>query len=268
MMTRLRNHLITGAVVLVPIALTWYVLLSLFRLLDGLTARMVTALLGRPVPGLGVLVTVAIVLVTGVMARSLLGRQLIRLSEAALSSTPLVRGVYSTMKQIVDAFAVPDQTTFQRVVLVEYPRKGIYSLALVTSDGPPQIERVTEQDLVCVFLPTTPNPTSGYLLMLPRSEVRPVDISVEDGLKMVISGGVIMPPLPQAALPGGQQEGRRARGPNSPPGREAIAPASAPHPDAPAAGPRGGGGGRAGPRDRAGRGPGGAGRLPPRSDGG
>lgn len=192
---QIRLTLVTGAVVLVPVILTWYVLLSMFRFLDGLTARLVEASLGRPVPGLGLIVTIGIVLVVGGLARSLLGRQLINLGQKILSGTPIVRGVYNTIRQIVDAFALTDQTAFQRVALIEYPRRGIYSIAFVTAPSPELVADIAGVELVSVFLPTTPNPTSGFLLMLPQAEVHLLDISVEEGLKLVISGGVIGPGL-------------------------------------------------------------------------
>jgi uncharacterized membrane protein len=208
---RLRNYLITGAVVLVPVVLTWYVLLSLFRFLDGMTARWVVVFLGRPVPGLGMLVTIGIVLITGILTRSFLGRELILLGQSILQGTPIVRSVYNTIRQIVDAFAVTDQTAFKRVCLIEYPRKGAYSIAFVTStSGPAPAAPGAEdaQDLVSVFLPTTPNPTSGFLLYLPRTDITPLDMSVEEGLKLVISGGVI---TPAAGAHAGVQAAMRGR---------------------------------------------------------
>jgi uncharacterized membrane protein len=180
-------------VVLVPVVLTWYVLLSLFRFLDGLTARLVAGVLGRPVPGLGLVVTVTIVLATGVLTRSLLGRELIHLGQSILAGTPIVRSVYVTVKQIVDAFAVGEQSTFKRVAMIEYPRKGVYSLVFVTAESPAAARTATGLDLVSVFLPTAPNPTSGFILLVPRSEVRLLEMTVEDGLKLVVSGGVISP---------------------------------------------------------------------------
>jgi uncharacterized membrane protein len=204
MAKRFRNYLITGAIVLVPIVLTWYVLLSMFRFLDGLTAKWVAQLLGHSVPGLGLLVTVFIVLVTGILTRSFMGRELINLGQSILSGTPIVRGVYSTMRQIVDAFAVTDQTAFKRVALIEYPRKGLWAVAFVTAEGPQEARALTGEELVSVFLPTTPNPTSGYLLMLPKGDVRPLDMSVEEGLKLVVSGGVVTPSS------GGPPAGRRS----------------------------------------------------------
>lgn len=191
MIKRIRNILITGAVVLVPVVLTWWVLLSLFNFLDGMTARWIEGLLGQPVPGLGLVVTVTIVFVTGVLTRSFVGRELISLGQSILAGTPIVRGVYTTIRQIVDAFTVTGKSAFQRVALIEYPRRGVWSIAFVTADSPASISELTGHELVSVFLPTTPNPTSGFLLMLPREEVRVLDIPVEDGLKLVISGGAV-----------------------------------------------------------------------------
>lgn len=198
MFVRLRNYVITGAVVLVPVVLTWYVLAAMFRFLDGLTARWVIRWIGQPVPGLGMLVTVAIVVLTGLLARSFIGRRMISFGQSIIAGMPIVRSVYVTIRQIVDAFAMTDQNAFKRVALIEYPRKGIWSVAFLTSSGIPVISEVVGQDLVSVFLPTTPNPTSGFFLLLPRNDVRLLEISVEDGLKLVISGGVFSPGAPAA----------------------------------------------------------------------
>ncbi|MDP2873021.1 MAG: DUF502 domain-containing protein [Bacillota bacterium] len=206
MVKRLRNYLITGAIVLVPVVLTWYVLLSLFRFLDGLTAQWVAQVLGHAIPGLGLLVTVFIVLTTGILTRSFLGRELINMGQSILSGTPIVRGVYVTMKQIVDAFTVTDQTAFKRVALVEYPRRELWAIAFVTADGPQEACAISGEELVSVFLPTTPNPTSGYLIMLPKRDVKLLEMSVEDGLKLVVSGGVFAP------VPGGAPRDNRRSG--------------------------------------------------------
>jgi len=195
---KLRNYLITGAVVLVPVVLTWYVLLSMFRFLDGLTARWVAQILGHSIPGLGLLVTIFIVLVTGILTRSFLGRELINLGQSILSGTPIVRGVYLTIRQLTDAFAVTEQTAFKRVALVEYPRKGVWAIGFVTAEGPSEARSLAGEELVSLFLPTTPNPTSGYLLMVPKRDVKMLEMSVEDGLKLVVSGGVFVP-VPDAA---------------------------------------------------------------------
>lgn len=210
MFVRLRNYVITGAVVLVPVVLTWYVLAAMFRFLDGLTARWVIRWIGHPVPGLGMLVTVAIVVVTGILTRSFIGHRVITFGQSIIARMPIVRSVYVTIRQIVDAFAMTDQNAFKRVALIEYPRKGIWSIAFLTSSGLPVASEALGQELVSVFLPTTPNPTSGFLLLLPRKDVRLMDISVEDGLKLVISGGVFSPGNPPSHAEG--QVGTAAAG--------------------------------------------------------
>lgn len=205
MFVRLRNYIITGAVVLVPVVLTWYVLVSMFRFLDGLTARWVIRWIGYPVPGLGMLVTISIVMVTGILTRSFIGRRLIQFGQSIMAGTPIVRSVYITIRQIVDAFTMTDQNAFKRVVLIEYPRKGIWSIAFLTSSNLPLINEAIGKHMVSVFLPTTPNPTSGFLLLLPQGDVRPLDIPVEDGLKLVISGGVFAPTSRQAVVDEGDK---------------------------------------------------------------
>lgn len=212
-MIRLRNYFITGAAVLVPLVLTWYVLAALFRFLDGLTARWVAEWFGYQIPGLGLLVTAGIVLLTGLLTRSYVGRKLLEFSQNLMSRVPVVRGVYTTIRQVVDAVALPSRDAFKRVVLVEYPRREIWSIAFLTATSIPSVSEAVGGEMIAVFMPTTPNPTSGYMLMLPRRDVRFIDMSVEDGLKLVISAGVYVPskavaePEPPAEAPeaeGGQ----------------------------------------------------------------
>jgi len=203
---RLRNYIVTGAVVLVPVVLTWYVMVSLFEFLDGLTARWVVQWIGYEIPGLGLLVTVGIVLLTGMLTRSFLGRRVISFGQSMIAGVPIVRGVYTTIRQIVDAFAITDQKAFMRAALIEYPRKDIWSIAFLTSTSMDLVSECAGTGMVAVFLPTTPNPTSGYLLFVPPRDVRLLDISVEDALKLVISGGIVGPPAPREERAAGRAE--------------------------------------------------------------
>lgn len=198
MWKRLRNWFITGAIVLLPLYATFYVLRVVFDFLQGFTEGLVrnVRLFGMPLPGLGFILTVLVVLLVGMLANLWLGRQFLNWAESVLLRTPLVRSVYGTIKQIVDAFAKPSQTAFKRVVLIEWPRKGIYTVAFVTGESPATANAQAGARMLNIFVATTPNPTSGFLMLIPEKDVTPTELSVEDGMKMVISGGVISPNNP------------------------------------------------------------------------
>ncbi len=189
----IRNYFVAGLIVLVPVIITWQLLVWLFNIVDGLLGGIVTQVFGRPLPGLGLAITVLIVLFVGVLAANIFGRRLIHYGEAVMRRVPIVRSVYVTMKQITDAFVRQEQAAFSKVCVVEYPRKGIYSLAFLTSPATRELAAAAGKDLIGVFIPTTPNPTSGFLLYVPKEEVVFLDMPVEDGLKLVISGGVVSP---------------------------------------------------------------------------
>ena len=178
--------------VMVPVAGTWYLLAFLFDVADGLIKPLVVAVVGRYYPGLGVLLALVVVLATGALATHYLGRRLIAGVEALILRAPMVRGVYLAFKQVVEAFTSVSGASFDRVVLVEYPRRGLYAVGFVT--GRPWVEVEDEADEVAtVFVPTTPNPTSGFLALVPRSQLVKLDMTVEDGLKLVVSGGMVVP---------------------------------------------------------------------------
>ncbi|MDQ7794089.1 MAG: DUF502 domain-containing protein [bacterium] len=190
-MKQLRTFFLAGLLTLVPVLATWLVVSWLFRLLDGWMARWVTLALGRPVPGLGLAATLTVIILTGFAATNYFGRRAISFGETLIARTPLIRSVYQTVKQITDAFARHDTATFKRVALIEYPRKGVWAVAFTTGAAGGEIAARTQTDLVSVFLPTTPNPTSGFLLMVPREEIVFLSMPVEEGLKLVISGGML-----------------------------------------------------------------------------
>ncbi len=192
-MKRIRNYFVAGLIVLVPVIITWQLLVWLFNIVDGLLGGLVTHVFGRPLPGVGLAVTVFIVLLVGMLAANLFGRRLIHYGEEVMRRVPIVRGVYVTMKQITDAFVRQEQAAFSKVCVVEYPRKGIYSLGFLTSPATRELREAAKRKLVGVFVPTTPNPTSGFLLYLPEEEVTCLEMPVEVGLKLVISGGVVGP---------------------------------------------------------------------------
>lgn len=192
-MRYLRNLFLSGLLVLVPLAATLYIVFTIFHWADGLLGDYIEARLGVNLPGLGVLVTLAIILLTGLAATNILGRQFILYGESVLLRMPVARSIYGTVKQIMEAFVRNEQDAFKRVALIEYPRKGIYSLGLVTGVSRGEVQSRTQEEMVNVFVPTTPNPTSGYLLLVPRDQITFLDMSVEEGMRLIISGGVVTP---------------------------------------------------------------------------
>ncbi|NLN16085.1 MAG: DUF502 domain-containing protein [Firmicutes bacterium] len=161
--------------------------------MDNLLGGLAVFLVGRRVPGLGALLSLLLVLGVGVIGANVLGRRMIEFGESLLLRLPLVRTVYTSIKQLLMGFVLDNKDAFQQVVLVEYPRPGMYSLAFVTRQGAPWYQGEGSEELYSIFIPTTPNPTSGYMLLVPREQVEFVDLSVEDALKMIISGGLISP---------------------------------------------------------------------------
>ncbi len=203
MRKKLQSYFFTGILVLLPIVISFYTLWLIFNFFDNLIISHLpvirNTLLGewiiwaQNVHGVGFVLTLTVVLLTGLLARNYLGKQLISLSDRVLSHIPVVRSVYVTVKQILDTLLQQDNKAFQQVVMLEYPRKGLYALAFLTGVSQGEIQEKSREEVVNVFLPTTPNPTSGFLLLVPKKDIIPLEMSVEDGIKLIISGGVISP---------------------------------------------------------------------------
>ncbi len=194
---RLRRVLVAGMLVWVPVGVT----VLLLRLLIGLADQTLElipepyrpeALLGRQIPGLGVLLSLLLLFVTGLVAANVFGKRIIGLWEAVLRRIPLVRTIYTAAKGFLEMVLSGKRGSFSRVLLIEYPRKGIYCIAFQTSSTVGQLAEHTP-DSVCVFVPTTPNPTSGFLVIAPRKDLIELDMSVEDAIKLVVSVGVLVP---------------------------------------------------------------------------
>ncbi|WP_461209621.1 DUF502 domain-containing protein [Desulfocurvus sp. DL9XJH121] len=194
----LKANLIAGILVATPLAATVFLLGLILRWGDKILLLVPPAL--RPesylpfrIPGLGIILLLALLFALGVLVRNILGRTLVRLGERIMESIPLVNKVYHSVKQLVEAVLMGGGKDFKRVVLVEYPRKGVYALAYVTGDTYKEFQEKTGKHVINLFLPTTPNPTSGFYLLVPEEDVIPLDISVEDSFKILISGGIIQP---------------------------------------------------------------------------
>ncbi len=190
---KLRQSFITGLLVVTPLVISLWILYNIFEKADGLLGALITRLIGRYVPGLGIILLIIVIITAGIFARNYIGRKLINWGNLVLFRIPLFNKIYIALKQIFEVFLGERKTVFQRVVLFQYPRKGIYSLGFVTSESKGEVQDKTEQNTVNVFLPTTPNPTSGFLLFVPEEDLIRLDMSVEEGIKLVISGGAVTP---------------------------------------------------------------------------
>jgi uncharacterized membrane protein len=197
-MSTLRRYFVAGLLVWIPLGITLWVLTLLVDMMDQslllLPERYRSeALFGFHVPGLGIFLTLAIVLGTGALAANLFGRKLLSLGHALLSRIPIVRSIYGGVKQISDTLFSPEGKAFRRAVLVRYPHAGAWTVALVTGTPEHEVSELLGQDQISVFVPTTPNITAGFFLIVPRAETFPLEMSVDDALKYIISMGVAEP---------------------------------------------------------------------------
>jgi uncharacterized membrane protein len=192
-----RNNIVGGVLLLLPIVTTSYVFFKLFSLVDSFLPNLFHSILPflpeTWVPGIGLLLVLLIAYFVGVGAKNYFGRFIIDTGNAIISSIPMLNKVYVAVQQIVDAVAGHNKKLFDRAVLIEYPKKNSFCIAFVTADTRGEIPRRTGLDMVSVFVPTTPNPTSGFLLFLPRSEIIELDMSVETAVKTVVSAGMVSP---------------------------------------------------------------------------
>ena len=191
---RIRQSLVTGLLVVAPLALTIWGLFFLVNLADNLLKILPRSfrpehLFGFPIPGLGLLLVLFILFFVGGLARLYVGRRVIEWYESFLKRVPVVSSVYAGLKQFLETIFSDNKAAFSQAVLIEYPRKGIYSLAFVTNETSP-IQLLPE--LVSVFLPTTPNPTSGFFLMIPRADIQYLNITAEEAFTMIMSAGLVL----------------------------------------------------------------------------
>lgn len=203
---RLRRLLLTGLVILAPVALTVFVLVQLFQWMDGIFAPLVNgilaALLERPihVPGLGLLLTFLVILSLGWLSNRVAGRRMLLWMEGIIRRVPVAKSIYTATKGILEAISRDQTEAFKRVVLVEYPKANLFAIGFVTAGARWGYVDPRLDDLLLVFVPTTPNPTSGFLLLVPRKEAIDLPMTVEEGVRMVISGGILRPEPHRAEL--------------------------------------------------------------------
>lgn len=198
LLAALRRYLIAGLLVWVPLVTTFFVVRVLVDLMDQ-SLRLLPpgwrpeAFIGFKVPGLGIVLTAAVLLLTGVVAANLAGRKLVGLWEGLLARIPLVRSVYAASKQVMETVFGAGGKSFRKVLLIEYPRKGVWTLGFQTGEDAGEIQARTARQVVTVFVPTTPNPTSGFVILVPKEEIIELEMSVEEALKMIMSLGVLSP---------------------------------------------------------------------------
>ena len=194
----LRKWLVAGILVWAPLAITYWVINAVIGFMDKTILLLPPsyrpeAVFGFNIPGFGAVLAIFVVLFTGALVANFLGRKLITMGESVLDRIPLVRSVYSAVKQVIETFVSQDSRSFRKVVLVEYPRKNCWSLAFLAGEPVGEVQDKTAKKVLTVFVPTAPNPTSGFVIMVPEDEVIPLGMSVEEGFRMVISLGVVTP---------------------------------------------------------------------------
>ena len=198
---RLRSWFLTGLLVTAPVLLTVYITWAAIELIDGQVASILPGfnkLVVANIPGAGLIIGLILITVIGAVAAGFLGRWLIGLGESILNRMPVVRTIYGASKQILETVISAQSDAFRDAVLVEYPRRGLWVIGFVTGGTKGEVAERMDGNMVNVFIPTTPNPTSGFLLFCPRNEVIYLDMSVEDAVKLVVSGGIVHPPEPAA----------------------------------------------------------------------
>lgn len=197
-MKRLRRYIVAGILVWLPIGVTIFLVRILIGLLDRTLVLIPQRyqpeeLIGFAIPGLGILLTIILLLITGVLAANIVGKSMVGLWESMAERIPVVRSVYSAAKNFAEIVFSDSSQSFKKVLLIEYPRKGLYSLAFQTSSELGEVQGRTGEDVVCTFVPTTPNPTSGFIIIVSRRDVTELDMDVDEALKMIISLGVVVP---------------------------------------------------------------------------
>lgn len=197
-MKKLQKYLIAGLLVWLPIVVTVLLFRFLITLMDQTLILLPSqirpeAIIGFKLPGLGLILTLLVLIVTGIFAANFVGRSMVNFGEKIFKKIPIVRSVYSAAKNFADIVFSDTGQSFKKVLLIQYPRKGVYSLAFQTSTNLGEVQKKTGSDVVCTFVPTTPNPTSGFIIIIPKEDVIEMDMEVDEAFKMIVSLGVVVP---------------------------------------------------------------------------
>ena len=197
--TSLKNYFLTGLLVILPIFITVYIILSLIRAMDAILKYIPAKYLPETylqshIPGLGLILVVVLVFVVGLLTRNFIGRKIVKLGENIVDRIPLVRVLYTGVKQLLEPLFLQKTNAFKSVALIEYPRRGVHVIGFVTGESKGEVQNKTSKTMMNLFVPTTPNPTSGFYILIPEDEVVYLNMSVEDAFKLIISGGIVSPP--------------------------------------------------------------------------
>lgn len=196
----LQRVFVSGILVVVPVTVTLFVLYFLFQKIDGLLSPLFHKYLGYSVPGMGFVATLLVIFIVGIIARNVIGSRLFGLGELLFVRTPLVRAVYTAAKQLLEAVTPSERKAFNRAVMIEYPRPGMYSIGFASSRTELRTGDQT-QSMVAVFIPSTPTPVTGFVVMLPAAEVHALAITTEEAIKYIVSGGFAAPPVINRSVP-------------------------------------------------------------------
>ena len=197
---RMRAYFITGILVVAPVSITLYLAWIFIGFVDNRITPLIPVqynpetYLPFALPGLGLLILVVTLILVGAATAGFFGRLWARVSEQILGRMPVIRNIYGAVKQILETVLAQQSKAFREAVLVEYPRRGIWAIAFITGRTEGEVQNITEEECINIFLPTTPNPTSGFLLFVPKKDLVHLDMNVEEAIKMVISGGIVTPP--------------------------------------------------------------------------
>ena len=198
-LAKIRGYFLTGIIVTAPVGLTFYVSFLFIGFIDSKVRNLIPVkyhydnILPFEIPGIGLLIVFIMLTFIGFLTAGFIGRYIIKLGERIIARLPIIRSVYGALKQIFESVLKTSSKSFREVVLIEYPRKGIWAIGFITGDTKGEVQEISKNKFVNVFLPTTPNPTSGFLLFVPRKDLQVLNMNVEEGIKMVISGGIVTP---------------------------------------------------------------------------
>jgi len=197
MWAKIKNYFLTGILVTAPVVITFWIVISLVRLFDRLVTPLIPFYLNpnyylpRDVPGLGLIILVIFLVVIGSLTANFFGSWLLKKTDLIIQRIPLIKVFYKTIKQILETILKTNSDAFREAVLVEYPRKGIWVIGFTTGDVEGEVKNKLKTNMINIFIPTTPNPTSGFLLMVPKSEIKKLNVSVDDAIKTIVSAGII-----------------------------------------------------------------------------
>lgn len=197
MISKLRRYFATGLLITLPAFLTFYLIFLIVSFIDGIWGKIINYYLkkhlGFAVPGIGFILGVITVILVGFVTANFLGKKLFHVIEKWFLKFPFIRQIYPAAKQIVNSFISKESPAFKKVVMVEYPSEGIWSIGFMTNDSFKEANNKAGTELVHVFIGTTPTPLSGFLVLVPKEQVKVLDISIEDGIKLIVSGGIVKP---------------------------------------------------------------------------